>query len=78
MKKNVGTVDSFLRIGSGLFLLTTFAHCRHPFLMALGAMETASGISRFCPCYKIMGISTADSSLPGPMKNFSKNFSSLS
>ena len=78
MKKNIGTVDAFLRISGGLYLLATNAGCHHPLLTAFGAMETASGISRFCPCYKIMGISTADSSFSGPMKNFSKKFTTLS
>ena len=63
MRKNIGTIDSFLRIFIGLFLFGHAIRSKHGLMLICGAFETASGIARFCPCYKLFGVSTTDNCL---------------
>lgn len=78
MRKNVGTVDAFLRTTVGLYLFGHAIRNKHPFLMAMGAMETASGITRFCLMYKLFDISTLENPLSCyNAKKISKKFSNL-
>jgi len=58
VSKNVGRVDGFLRITLGLSLLG-FGITRRSDLMTLyGATKTAEGLTRFCPLYHVLGITT--------------------
>ncbi|QOS98876.1 DUF2892 domain-containing protein [Brevibacterium sp. JNUCC-42] len=66
MKKNVGTVDAFIRITMGLVgfgcaisKMSTYRYGRKPYgLLLLSAMRVAEGITRFCPILFAFGIST--------------------
>nr|WP_236871204.1 DUF2892 domain-containing protein [Brevibacillus laterosporus] len=67
MKKNVGTVDAFIRITVGLVgfgcaisKMSTYRYGRKPYglLLLLSAMRVAEGITRFCPILFAFGIST--------------------
>lgn len=58
MKKNLSLLDAFIRIALGLFLLGKGVSHRCNGLMLFGALETASGATRFCPIYKLFHLST--------------------
>ena len=64
MHKNVGLVDSFVRLTLGLFLITRGAHRGCGPLALFGAMESASGITRFCPISHLLGLNTLSNSKP--------------
>ena len=59
MKRNLGLGDAMVRLTVGFVLFGKSLHCRHnSLLMLIGAMEIASGITRFCPLYHLLGINT--------------------
>lgn len=58
MKKNVGTLDAYLRITIGLTMLGTGILKRSPSRIVLGSGKVAEGITRFCPVLYLMGINT--------------------
>ncbi|WP_432401361.1 YgaP family membrane protein [Wukongibacter sp. M2B1] len=58
MKKNVGDLDSFLRITAGLSMLGIGIRKNCNPLIMLGSMKVAEGITRYCPLLSLMGIST--------------------
>lgn len=58
MKKNVGELDSFLRISGGLFMLGLAINRDSPIMMAFGAAKVAEGITKFCPMLYFMGLKT--------------------
>lgn len=65
MHKNVGTADALIRITGGLLGLAygIGKMSRRPYntpwlLMAFSAMKVAEGVTRTCPMYSAMGIST--------------------
>jgi len=58
MKKNVGDLDSYLRITAGLSMLGMGIKRDSNPLIFLGSMKVAEGITRFCPLLDIMNIST--------------------
>ena len=64
MRKNVGLCDSFCRVTLGLFVLSKGISRRSSILSFTGAMEAASGITRFCPVYHLLGLNTVSSSQP--------------
>ena len=64
MHKNVGLADSFLRITVGMFLVSRGAYRGCGPLALFGAMQSASGITRFCPIYHLLGLNTLSSSKP--------------
>lgn len=64
MRKNIGLGDSFCRITMGLFMLSKGIVHRSSTISLLGAMEAASGITRFCPVYHILGLNTQSSRAP--------------
>lgn len=59
MEKNVGDLDSFLRIGLGITLAGMGIMRRSMPLLAFGGFKVAEGITRFCPMLYVMGASTA-------------------
>ena len=59
MDKNVGKLDSYIRLSAGSFLLAYGASKKSPWLMAMGSCKVAEGITRWCPMFKMLGISTA-------------------
>lgn len=66
MKKNVGTLDSMIRITLGLFGLAwsisqTVKHPRRKmpvFIAFQSALKVAEGVTRFCPGLALLGIDT--------------------
>jgi len=58
MGANVGSVDRLLRIVAGLVLLAlVFVGPKTP-LGWIGLVPLFTGLFRFCPAYRIFGIST--------------------
>ncbi|WP_432665502.1 DUF2892 domain-containing protein [Wukongibacter baidiensis] len=58
MKKNVGDLDSFLRIAAGLSMLGIGIRRDCNIMIVLGSMKVAEGITRYCPLLSLMGTST--------------------
>lgn len=63
MKKNVGDLDSFLRLTAGLSMLGIGIKKDSRSLILVGAMKVAQGITRFCPFLYMMGISTKENNM---------------
>ncbi len=64
-EQNVGTLDSWVRVAGGLFLLALGTSGRlgrvgSVVSMALGAGTVADGVTRYCPYYKMTGVSTVE------------------
>lgn len=66
MKTNVGTLDQVLRIVVGLALLLLFAVGWIGVWGLIGLVPLATGLVRYCPLYRVLGIHTcaASSRLP--------------
>lgn len=60
MKKNVGELDSFLRIAAGLSLLGLGIKKESNSCIFLGSMKVAEGITKFCPLLYLMNTSTRE------------------
>lgn len=58
MKKNVGDLDSYLRITAGLSMLGMGIKRECNSLIILGSMAVAEGITRYCPLLSLMDMST--------------------
>lgn len=58
MKKNVGNLDAYMRITGGLTLFGYGIMKNSKTSVMLGSMKVAEGITRFCPMFYIMGISS--------------------
>ena len=58
VKKNIGIVDAYARITCGLTMLGLGISKKSKFMVSLGAMKTAEGITGFCPMYYLLGMST--------------------
>lgn len=63
MKKNIGTLDSYMRITGGLTLLGLGILKDSKSSIFFGSMKVAEGITRFCPMLYIMGMSTDNDTL---------------
>lgn len=60
MKKNIGTLDSWLRITGGLYMLGTGIIEKDKLMLTIGSMKVAEGITRFCPILYSLGLSTIE------------------
>ncbi len=60
MEKNVGLIDSYIRLTGGLFFLGYGITRASTVMMALGAMKAAEGITRFCPMLYLLDMSTVE------------------
>ena len=58
MKTNIGTLDRTLRIVVGLALLALFATGSIGAWGLVGLVPLATGLVRFCPLYRVLGIHT--------------------
>jgi hypothetical protein len=58
MKKNVGDTDAYLRIAGGLAMVGFGIIDRSRWMVALGAMKVAEGITRHCPLLQLLGMNT--------------------
>ena len=57
-KKNVGRLDAYLRISTGVILTGVGIMRKKGCLTVLGGMKIAEGITRYCPVLDIIGYST--------------------
>jgi hypothetical protein len=62
MKTNVGTLDQALRISAGLALLLLFAVGWIGPWGLVGLVPLVTGLLRFCPLYRLLGIRTCAAS----------------
>ncbi|HZJ82933.1 MAG TPA: DUF2892 domain-containing protein [Clostridia bacterium] len=60
MKKNVGIVDSHIRLVAGFSMLGIGVLRASKTMIGLGAMKIATGISGFCPILYALNMSTTD------------------
>lgn len=62
MEQNVGRLDAYLRLSTGLLLFGLGLKSRNPtrsfLMMALGANKVAEGITRHCPLLYMLGLDT--------------------
>lgn len=58
MKKNIGSVDSILRIIVGLFVLSLIFWGPKSLWGLVGLVPLFTGIIRYCPLYPVLGINT--------------------
>ncbi|HHW69740.1 MAG TPA: DUF2892 domain-containing protein [Clostridiales bacterium] len=58
MKKNMSTIDSYIRLTAGFYLLGRGVKRSSNFLMIMGSMKIAEGITKWCPVFHICNIST--------------------
>lgn len=57
MKKNMGTIDRFVRIVIGIALIT-YGVLNQSWIGFIGLVPILTAFVRFCPLYTIIGIST--------------------
>ena len=65
MKTNVGLIDRVIRISLGLLLLGLYATNVIGAWGLVGVVPLATGLVRFCPLYRLLGIQTC--SVPRPL-----------
>jgi hypothetical protein len=58
MKANVGTVDRIVRIVAGVVLIALAAVGTIGLWGYIGVVPLATGLFRFCPAYKLLGLRT--------------------
>jgi hypothetical protein len=58
MTHNVGTIDRVIRIVAGITLITLAALGKIGLWGYIGAVPLATGLFRFCPAYRLIGLST--------------------
>lgn len=60
MKKNVGIVDRYVRMGAGIALVVIgTVGINSPIVGILGLIVMATAVFRFCGLYTLLGINTA-------------------
>jgi len=62
MKKNVGTIDKFIRMAIGLALIAFIFIWDGPsrWLGLLGIIPIATALANYCPLYTILKMDTSD------------------
>ena len=65
MQQNIGTVDRYLRLTSGILILTGGLQMRRgslakSALLAVGAMKITEGITGWCPLLSAFGVTTLE------------------
>lgn len=58
MQTNIGRLDQLLRIAAGLLLIALFAFGVIGAWGLIGLVPLATGLLRFCPAYRLLGIHT--------------------
>jgi len=58
MKKNVGFIDSHIRLSCGIFMVSWGIVRKSPLMIGLGAMKVTEGVTRWCPVLHSLGISS--------------------
>lgn len=62
MKRNIGNLDSGLRILVGLILIALTLMSVIGWWGWIGVVPLATGLFRFCPAYRLLGISSCQRS----------------
>lgn len=60
MEKNVGTIDAYIRITGGVYLVGYGIVKKSSLAIILGSMKIAEGTTRWCPMLHTLGISTRE------------------
>jgi len=60
--KNVGRIDAYMRITMGLFMFGKGINKNSNTEVFLGSMKVAEGITRFCPMFYLLGLSSNNKS----------------
>ncbi|WP_327212923.1 YgaP family membrane protein [Ramlibacter sp. Leaf400] len=63
IETNVGRIDQVLRIAGGLLLILLFALGVIGPWGLLGLVALATGLVRFCPVYRLLGLHTCGSNV---------------
>ncbi|QEA40599.1 DUF2892 domain-containing protein [Pistricoccus aurantiacus] len=58
MKRNMGNIDSGLRIAVGLILIALTLASMIGWWGWIGVVPLVTGLFRFCPAYRLLGVST--------------------
>lgn len=58
MSPNVGTVDRSIRVVAGITLIGLAAFGKIGLWGYIGIVPLATGLFRFCPAYRLIGLST--------------------
>ena len=58
MRQNVGQLDAYIRVTSGLTLLGWGIGKKSMPAMVAGSMKVAEGVTRFCPMLYLLGLDT--------------------
>jgi hypothetical protein len=58
MTPNVGTIDRLIRIVAGVALVVLAALGKVPAWGYIGIVPLATGLFRFCPAYRLIGLTT--------------------
>jgi hypothetical protein len=58
MTSNEGRVDRIIRVVAGVVILALAFTGPHTPLGYLGILPLATGLARFCPLYRLLGVST--------------------
>ncbi|MDD3840957.1 MAG: DUF2892 domain-containing protein [Clostridia bacterium] len=64
IQKNVGILDSYIRIASGLMMLGYGISKSSSIMTGFGAIKVAEGVTKFCPMLYVLGLSTVDIEMP--------------
>lgn len=56
--KNVGRLDAYVRISAGLMMVSLGVMKHKGWLVAIGSMKVAEGITRYCPILAICNCTT--------------------
>jgi hypothetical protein len=63
MTPNVGTIDRSMRIVAGLALIVLAALGKVGVWGYVGIVPLATGLFRFCPAYRLIGLTTCSTSI---------------
>ncbi|MFZ4404868.1 MAG: YgaP family membrane protein [Pseudobdellovibrionaceae bacterium] len=58
MKTNIHPIERYLRVAVGLFLMSLAFWGPSSLWFLLGIIPVATGLSGWCPLYKVLGMST--------------------
>ncbi len=67
MKENIGTIDRYLRLTAGFYLLGAGIKRSSDLLMIMGSMKIAEGITKWCPMLHVLNMSTNGKTGPKEM-----------
>ena len=57
-QKNIGRLDAYMRISTGIVLTSVGIMRNKGLLTVMGSMKIAEGVTRYCPMLDLIGLST--------------------